>query len=189
VAEVQGGQHLDNVLKAIAKKLKGGGTVRIGFLEDATYPDGTSVAMVAAIQEYGAPARGIPPRPFFRNMIRTNAADWPRRVQQTLEANDYDAEKTLAMMGEGIARQLRQSIIDTNAPALSNVTLLLRERFPDGDYEATDVWQAFSDSAAGIVSSLSGSGAKPLVWTGHMLASVDYEVETSDGEVKRGSGG
>jgi hypothetical protein len=150
MAEVKGGQQLDNVLAAIAKKLKGGGTVRVGFLEGSTYPDGTPTALVAAVQEYGSPAQGIPPRPFFRNMIKANAADWPRRVENTLKAADYDTAVALGRMGEGIARALRESIIRTNSPPLAPETVR-RKGFE-----------------------------KPLVDTGHMLASVDYEVTVGD---------
>ena len=52
-----------------------------------------------------------------------------------------------ALAGEAIAGQLRQSIVDTNSPALAESTIR-RKGF-----------------------------SKPLVDTGHMLQSVDYEVK------------
>lgn len=187
MAEVKGGQQLDNVLRAIAKKLKGG-TVRVGFLEGSTYPDGTSVATVAAIQEFGAPARGIPPRPFFRNMIKQNAASWPGAVKAVLEFTGGDSERAFQIMGDRIAGQLRKSIVATNDPPLSAVTVLLRSRFPGGQYGASDVWQAMHDVATQDHPLASGMASdKPLVWTGHMLASVDYEVQMDNGEQTRGS--
>ena len=39
----------------------------VGFFESARYPDGTPVAQVAAINEFGAGA--IPERPFFRQAM------------------------------------------------------------------------------------------------------------------------
>lgn len=139
---------------------------------DATYPDGTSVAMVAAILEYGAPGvgqrtqagkirakglsavaeelglqgPGIPPRPFIRNMIAAKSGEWPSAVAELLKANNYDAAKTLAQTGGAIAGQLQQSIVDTNSPPLAAATI---ER------------KGFD---------------KPLVETGQMLNSVTYKV-------------
>lgn len=147
MAEVQGGQELERYLNDLARKLARPGTLRVGFLEGATYPDGTPVALVAAVQNFGAPSKGIPPRPFFSNMVETKQAEWGPALGALLEANDYDADKALKLLGEGIAGQLRQSIVDTNSPALAPATV----------------------KAKGF--------AKPLVDTGHMLNSVDYSVD------------
>lgn len=193
MAEVTGGQQLDNVLKALAKKIKGG-HVRVGFLEGATYPNGTPVAMIAAIQEYGAPAKGIPPRPFFRNAIKENAANWPRLADAALAQSDNNTEAALRIIGARIAGQIQESIIKTNAPPLSPVTLLLRQRFSDHvEIKFDDVLKAWDDVRAGEQPTLSGTGAKPLVWTGQMLKSVDFEVvmdgnTASSGEVLTDNG-
>ncbi len=159
----------------MSRQLARGGKLRVGFLEDAKYADGTPVATVAAIQNFGAPAKGIPPRPFFNKFIDDNADEWGNRLARLLSGNDFDVEKSLNQMGMGMVGQLQTAIIETDSPALSKVTLLLRERFPTGDYEAADVWAAFSDVSDGVEPS--GGNAKPLVWSGHMLNSVDYEVE------------
>ena len=68
------GPGLRKRLSEIARGLDKAAKVRIGFLENATYPDGKPVAMIAAIQEFGAPARNIPPRPFFRQMIAAKSS-------------------------------------------------------------------------------------------------------------------
>lgn len=173
---ISGGEKLERKLEEIAKQVAKGGTLRCGFLENSTYPDGTSVAYVAAIQNFGAPARGIPPRPFFNKFIEDNSDQWGEQLARLLKMNDHDIEKAFNQMGMGMVGQLQTALIETNAPPLSKVTLLLRERFPTGDYEADDVWAAFADIAAGVEPS--GGNGKPLVWSGHMLASVDYEVDT-----------
>lgn len=148
MAEVSGGGKFAQVLSDIAKRLGNDTTeLKVGFLEGATYPDGTPVALVAAVQNYGAPSRGIPPRPFFSNMVATKQAEWGPALGDLLVANGYDAEKSLKMLGEGIAGQLRQSIVDTNSPALAPATVARKGH------------------------------ATPLVDTGHMLASVDYAVK------------
>jgi hypothetical protein len=147
VKPVKGGERLDAYLANLAKKLARNGTVRVGFLENATYPDGTSVATIAAIQNFGAPMAGIPPRPFFSGMVNREAGGWGVKMAQVLKRVDDDAEKALALMGQGIAGQLRQAIVDTKDPPLKPETIR-RKGFD-----------------------------KPLVDTGHLLASVDSEVE------------
>jgi hypothetical protein len=146
MAQVKGGDKLAAALGAIAKKLERGGTVEVGFLSDATYPDGTRVAMVAAIQDFGAPSRGIPPRPFFRNMVADKSGGWPDAISENLKATGYDVDKTLGQVGEGIKGQLQQSIVDFSGAPLAPATVKRK-----------------------------GSD-KQLVDTGHLLASVDYKV-------------
>lgn len=48
-----GGSALEAKLREIAEKAGKANTVRVGFLEDATYPNGLPVAQVAATNEYG----------------------------------------------------------------------------------------------------------------------------------------
>ncbi len=152
MAEVSGGDALRDALDRIAKNLKRGGTVKVGFLEGATYPDGTSVPLVAAINEFGAPSRGQPPRPFFRRMIAEKSGEWPAAIEANLVATNYDTGRVLELTGAAIAGQLRQSIVDLVDPPLAASTIARK------------------------------GSSKPLVDTGHMLASVEYEVE-SDGSV------
>lgn len=144
----KGGQALVKRLEEMAKKLGDGGSLRVGFLEGATYPDGTPVPLVAAVNEFGRPDRNQPPRPFFRSMIAEKQKDWPRALGAVAKNNDYDIDKTLGQMGEGIKGQLQESIRHLDAPLLSPVTVA-RKGFE-----------------------------KPLVDTGHMMNSVDYEVDT-----------
>jgi len=120
--------------------------LRVGFLEGAKYPDGTPIGMIAAIQNYGAPRAGIPPRPFFTNMIAEKKKEWPDAIANLLKTNNYDAEITLKITGASIAGQLRQSIVDTNEPPLK---------------EATIRRKGFS---------------KPLVDTKRMFKSISFEV-------------
>lgn len=109
-------------LKEIARKIGNASTLRVGFLEGASYPDGTSVATVAATQNFGSPAQGIPPRPFFSNMIAAKSPEWGRKFAALLRTSP-DAETALALMGEGVSAQLRQSILDTDSPALAEATI------------------------------------------------------------------
>ena len=162
----------------IASGLSKASSVEVGFLEDATYPDGTPVAMIAAIQEFGAPKVGIPPRPYFRGMIAKHQAEWPKAISDLLKDNSYDATKTLGQVGAGIAGELQQSIVDTYSPELSPVTLMLRKMQaddPDLVISGRVVGEAAERVAAG--ESSEGVSTKPLVASGHMLNSVNFKVE------------
>jgi hypothetical protein len=171
-------QHVNKVLTDIATRM-GGGKVQVGFLEGATYPDGTPVAAVAFWDEFGHGGNfPSPPRPYFRVMIAKNSPKWPEKMAALAKVFNYDGAKVLQLMGEDIAGALKQSIIETNDPPLSATTLVLRARFwtNPGDITISDVLDAQKAAAAGMAGA-SGTQAKPLVWSGHMLNSVGYEVK------------
>lgn len=150
MAEIKGGTKLAAKLAQIASGLSKPADLAVGFLAGATYPDknGTPVAMVAAIQNFGAPSRNIPPRPFFTNMVADKSPGWPDAIVANLKATGYDAERTMKLVGEGIKGQLQQSIRDTNSPPLAESTIRKK---------------GFS---------------KPLIETSQLIDSVDYEVTT-----------
>jgi hypothetical protein len=147
MATVKGGDKIREKLADFTRNINSASTVKIGFLENASYPDGTSVPMVAAVNEFGAPSRGQPPRPFFRRMIAAKSKEWPGAISKLLKANDYDARATLDQAGEAIAGQLRQSIVELVDPPLAPSTIA-RKKF-----------------------------SKPLIETSLMLNSVSHEVE------------
>ena len=165
---LQGGEKLKAALEKIATKLKKSGTLRVGFLEDASYPNGTPVAYIASIQEFGATinmpersqtiyrksrkarkaskngnrfvkasAKGavatevdvaahtvtIPARPFFRQMIAGNKADWSPQLGKILKGQDYDAEAALKLMGVNMEGQLEKSIQDFSDPPNAKSTI------------------------------------------------------------------
>lgn len=178
MATISGGDKLAAKLAELSKNVSKAAEVDIGFLEGSTYPDGTPTAAIAAIQEFGAPRAKIPPRPFFRNMIREKSPQWPEAVGDLLVNTGYDAEKTLGQTGAAIKGQLQDSIIDTLSPPLSPITLMLRQmkrENPDLVVTGKTVGEAARRVAAG--ESAGGVSTKPLVETGHMLRSVDYEVK------------
>lgn len=115
MAKVIGGDKLGPYLDRLAQRAGSAGSVDVGFLEGATYPDGTSVPMVAALNEFGTSTQ--PPRPFFRDMVSARSSEWPDAVANLLKANDMDAARTLDQAGAAIAGQLRESIATfTGAP-------------------------------------------------------------------------
>jgi hypothetical protein len=78
---IKGGDKFEKYMEEMRRKLASGASqVRVGFLSRARYPNGTPVAMIAAIQNWGAPRAGIPPRPFFSNMIARKGPEWPGAI-------------------------------------------------------------------------------------------------------------
>ncbi|MGO4337865.1 hypothetical protein AB4037_23395 [Labrys sp. KB_33_2] len=121
MVKIKGGDKLEAALAKIAKNVTKAAAVDVGFLENATYPDGTSVALVAALNEFGHGT--TPPRPFFRGMIQEKSPEWPKAIATQLKETEYDAAKTLGRVGEGIKGQLQQAIADYVGPTLSPITV------------------------------------------------------------------
>lgn len=145
---MSGGDKLEAYLSKMATNLTNASSVKVGFLEGATYPDGTPVALIASIQNFGAPSQGIPPRPFFSNMIDKHGGEWGDDTAELLMRTNGDAAETLGLMGEHLSGQVRDEIIATNEPPLKPATIARKK-----------------------------GRTKPLIDTSVMLNSVDYEVE------------
>lgn len=120
---LSGGKRLANALAVLASGLQTAATVEVGFMEGGTYPDGTSIPLVAAVNEYGKPAKGQPPRPYFRNMIAAKSGEWPDALGDLLKKHKFNAKAALAELGVGIAGQLQQSIVDLVSPPLKQSTI------------------------------------------------------------------
>lgn len=112
--EVKGGAKMDRILTEMEAKLGSGALVRVGFLEGATYPatakgkGGLPVATVAFWNEFGTVRAR--PRPFFRQTIREKSPGWGASMARIVKQQNYNAEKTLALMGRGIQAQIQHSI-------------------------------------------------------------------------------
>ncbi len=143
----KGSEKLQKTLEQMAERAGEAKSVEVGFMEGATYPDGTPVAMVAAIQNFGAPAAGIPARPYFSTMVKKKSPGWGVALAANLKQVHYRAQPALARMGEGIKGQLQASIRELNSPPLNPETIK-RKGF-----------------------------SKPLIDTGHMLNSAEYAVD------------
>jgi hypothetical protein len=174
MAEIKGGDRLEAFLKGMASKVTNASTLRVGILEGATEADGTPSAMVAFWAEFGT--RTAPPRPFFRTMIAKHGDEWPGQISALLANNGMDAKNALEVMGQVIAGELRQSIIDVVAPPLSPITLMLRKMVGNHPELITGamVGEAARRVAAG--EDYGGVSDKPLIWSGDMIGSVDSEV-------------
>lgn len=142
-------------LEKLADKIKKS-KIEVGFFETAKYPDGTPVAYVAAIQEFGYPAGNIPSRPFFRNAISQNDG-WKQLATKAMNAvveGRMELNQALNQMGLKMAADVKDSITDGSYEALKQSTLDARQ-----SRKRTQ-----------------GVASKPLIDTAQMLQSVTYAV-------------
>lgn len=129
--------------------------LKVGFFDQAKYPDGTPVAHVAAIQEYGT--NNIPPRPFIRPTVAERRQTWIDQLRtgfaKALEGK-IEPRTVLEAVGEGVRGDVRKTISQINTPALAASTIKARRS------RKVDPNQS----------------VKPLIDTGKMLDSVEYRV-------------
>jgi hypothetical protein len=144
--EIKGGEELERALNEIGQKLAEKPSLRVGFLEKARYPDGTLVAAVAAFNEFGTSKS--PARPFFRGMVKEKSKTWAPAIAENLKRTNYDATKTLEIVGMGIKGQLQDAIRNFQGAPLSPRTIA-RKGFD-----------------------------KQLIDSSQMLKSVDYDVKS-----------
>ncbi|WP_079916615.1 hypothetical protein [Salmonella enterica] len=136
---------LNNIASNLSDK-----QLKVGFIDGATYPDGTPVAMVAATNEYGNPANNQPPRPFFRNAIAEHESEWLDAISRGLQKG-MPLDDVLAVVGERAVGDVVQSIATLMEPPLSPATVASRK-------------------------SKGNASTKPLVDTKVMIRDVHYEV-------------
>lgn len=120
MATLSGGDALKKRLEEIARSM-GGGAVKVGFMGNATYPDGTPVAAVAFWNEYGNGKS--PPRPFFRGMIAKESPTWGPKMANLAKATNYNGPQVLGLMGEDVKGALQQSINDFSTPGNAASTI------------------------------------------------------------------
>lgn len=77
--------------------------VNVGIPEGPKEEDGTPVAMIAAVHEYGSPTQGIPERPFLRVAVQRNRLKYVRLNRINLVKmlrGQMDADQALGQLGE-----------------------------------------------------------------------------------------
>lgn len=150
------GINLDAVLKSIENKVG-----KVGFFEGSIYDDGTPVAYVASIQEFGVPEKNIPSRSFMRTTVSEQSKTWSNIAQQGSRQvlnGKLQATDLMEMIAAKAAGDMRKKITQITTPALKQSTINNRLR------RKAD-------------KSTVGSLTKPLVDSGLMLQSLTHVVE------------
>jgi hypothetical protein len=156
---------------------------KIGWPAGKQYEDGTPVAYVAAIQNFGVPEKSIPPRPMLKPTIEANKARWAqvsRKLVKQVATGDLDAFDALDGIGRVAALDLQAEIASINEPALSPITVLLRKWRKQG---RTITGKTVGEAATAIDGGTDpGTDNKPLNDTGYLIASVTHGVGNDDGK-------
>lgn len=105
-------------LVEIADELEGK-TMRVGIIETKTYPDGTPIAQVGYVNEYGTDT--IPSRPFFRTAIANVKGEMVETIARSLKNNDV--ETALRHGGEILADELKEQVVTWSDPPNAPYTI------------------------------------------------------------------
>ena len=117
----------------IIKKMidESGTSADVGFFDSAYYEDGTSVALVAATQEYGSPKLRIPPRSFMRSTMDEETLAWKKIVTDGMQRVS-EGKLTIYDVMEGVGGQAagdcRKKIASIYDPPISDRTKEARAR-------------------------------------------------------------
>lgn len=146
-----------------------GAVAKVGIPAGKTYPDGTSIAYVGVIQEFGAPEQGIPSRSWLRSTRNKKRADWAKNLAEGAGAvaqRRISLEGMLDAVGSVAAADVVQTIADRIAPPLKPATIAARiaraqtmnPKFGAKQMPVT-ISQPLNDTGALIAHIASGTGA------------------------------
>ena len=189
-----GGERLKEHLAKMETNLAVKATLQVGFLENAKYPDGTSVAMVAAINEYGARVEVMPgERTIYRMTNATGTkllrnGKFVKKSKSNFASLHYVGAHVITIPPRpffrtmiaakskswpaGIAKQLKLNkydVVKTLSVVGEGISGQLRQSIVD---------LTSPPHAASTIAKKKAS--KPLIDTGYMLSRVDYEVKTGE---------
>jgi len=117
------GENFYKAIKDLDKNKKVG---KVGWFKGAKYADGTQVAYVATIQEYGVPEKNIPPRPTMRPTVSAKQNEWKNISEQLIKGildNGGSIEKVLDAIGQRAAGDIRETIRTLQSPPLKQSTI------------------------------------------------------------------
>lgn len=151
-----GRDALEKLVKALRKQ-----NIDVGWFESAKYKNGTPVAYVAAIQEFGDTGNSIPPRPFMRPTIKKKKSSWQKLARNYAKAilrNENTPAEALTGIGLAVQADMQETITKIFEPKLADSTIAARRRR-----------QANKSKNAPV-------SEKPLVDTGLMLSTLIHVV-------------
>lgn len=123
--------------------------ILVGFFPEAHYPDGTPVAYVAAIHEFGYPQGNIPARSFFRPTVAQKQVEWGSQVAGAIRGalrGSVALPEAFELIGGQAAGDVSRTISKITEPPLAPETVRRK------------------------------GSSKPLVDTGLLIQSVNHKV-------------
>jgi hypothetical protein len=145
---------LKDIDKAAIDRLKqrliqDGRVVNVGVPEGKHEADGTPVAMIAAVHEFGSPSRGIPERPFLRVAVQRNRLTYIRLNRINLVKmlrGQMTADQALGQLGEMAKGDVQTEIRNGDFAPLKPATIRRK------------------------------GSSKPLIDTGQIVQSIAWEL-------------
>jgi len=129
---------------------------QVGFFPESRYEDGTPVAYVATIQEFGYIKGGIPPRSFMRSTAQVEKSNWAtlfgKGVNAAVKGNET-AFSVVEKVGQQMKGDIQKTITEIKSPPLKESTVAAKRR-------------KLADSGT------TGALDKPLIETSLLLNSV-----------------
>ena len=108
-----------------------GKQVKVGWFSSSVYPNGTPVALVAAVQELGSPAKNIPPRLGMRATAMRKWGEWKDLMLDGAKAilqGRRTADQVMDAMGAKAAGDIAKNIASVWEPPLKEATVKARAR-------------------------------------------------------------
>jgi phage gpG-like protein len=151
VVSLKGGKTLSKKLRDMTRQMTSQGRVLIGVPKAAgAYEDGTPVALIAAVHEFGSSDGRVPERSFLRVPLRAKRKEISNVVRQQLPAvvnGDLQMSTLQHQVGAYAVGVVQQAIAEGIAPPNAPSTVARK------------------------------GSSKPLIDTGHMRQSITYVVE------------
>lgn len=116
------------LLEKISKEMRKPGQVRVGIPAGSNaYPDGTSVIMVGAVQEFGSPSRGIPERSYLRSTINEKRRTYKAllaKLGAKIGTGEITSAKAMNILGATVQADVQEKIRKLRAPPNAPLTVL-----------------------------------------------------------------
>ena len=148
--------------------------VAVGFPQDKqkAYPDGTSVASVAAWNVYGVPSRGIPARDFMgkaRPDIISHQKDVVQKINnRTL--SEAGTDTMLKTLGEYAMQDIQNAILATTDPPNADSTIAKKMGIKGSNIRSKKL----------LVQAKAAGSSHPLIDTGLLIGAISATVRDKE---------
>lgn len=109
-------------IEALNASLSKGSSVLVGLPKNSNpYPDGTSVIMVGAVHEFGAPEKNIPERSFLRSTVTGKRLKYKlllTKLAAKVVAKKLSLKDALNILGITVQSDVQNMIVDIKEPPL-----------------------------------------------------------------------
>lgn len=179
-----GGARLRKALKALE-----GREVRVGWFEDAEYPDGTKVASIAYIQEHGAIRKIKSKSDDTKSELAVIPPRMPLRISAETQMEKIGETINMLVIQAAETGEIDQGLNRIGALAASHVKDVISSNLPPPNAESTvdgmllkdkegKEYRAGSSPDKGNRKFGQGKGSsRTLIDTGQMLKTVQWEIK------------